>query len=257
MGDNASGSVSTSPLDSHSCPAPPPTDLSPTDFEQFKQQLSSGCGYSQHMPANMDNGAGTARLLSRSDWGARLPKSVEHFEGPAPYVIIHHSYMPGVCFSTPECMKSMRDMQDFHQLERGWNDIGYSFGIGGDGMIYTGRGFNVIGAHAPKYNDKSVGIVLIGDWRTELPPKQMLDAAKNLIAFGVYKGYIDPTYKLLGHRQVRDTECPGGRLFEEISSWPHFTKLNTTEATTTQAPVEPHVHPQPPIAKSQPAAPKA
>lgn len=39
-----------------------------------------------------------------------------------------------------------------------------SFAIGGDGQIYEGRGFNVIGAHAPKYNDKSVGICLIGDW---------------------------------------------------------------------------------------------
>lgn len=58
-------------------------------------------------------------------------------------------------------------MQDYHQLQRGWNDIGYSFAIGGDGMIYVGRGFNVIGAHAPKYNDRSVGICMIGDWRSE------------------------------------------------------------------------------------------
>ncbi|XP_070143274.1 peptidoglycan-recognition protein LB isoform X2 [Drosophila kikkawai] len=217
--------------------------------------LLSMMGYSQHMQqANLGDGVATARLISRSDWGARLPKSVEHFQGPAPYVIIHHSYMPPVCYTTVDCMKSMRDMQDFHQLERGWNDIGYSFGIGGDGMIYTGRGFNVIGAHAPKYNDRSVGIVLIGDWRTELPPKQMLDAAKNLIAFGVFKGYIDPAYKLLGHKQVRDTECPGGRLFAEISTWPHFTYLNTTEGTSTPTPVEPHAHAQP---APPPAAPQA
>lgn len=55
-------------------------------------------------------------------------------------------------------------MQDMHQLKNGWNDIGYSFAIGGDGRIYHGRGFNVIGAHAPRYNDKSIGICLIGDW---------------------------------------------------------------------------------------------
>ncbi|KRK03437.1 peptidoglycan-recognition protein LB isoform X1 [Drosophila yakuba] len=255
MGDKVSGSVSTSSLTS------PAILMDSEHWEQ--QQLATSCGYSQHMQqANLGDGVATARLLSRSDWGARLPKSVDHFQGPAPYVIIHHSYMPGVCYSTPECMKSMRDMQDFHQLERGWNDIGYSFGIGGDGMIYTGRGFNVVGAHAPKYNDKSVGIVLIGDWRTELPPKQMLDAARNLISFGVFKGYIDPAYKLLGHRQVRDTECPGGRLFAEISSWPHFTHLSETEGvvSSTAAPVEPHVHPkaatQTPLAQSPPAAPK-
>ena len=56
----------------------------------------------------------------------------------------------------------------------------------------------------------------------ELPPPQMLKAAKELIAFGVAKGYIHSEYKLMGHRQVRDTECPGGRLFDEISTWDHF-----------------------------------
>ncbi|XP_026850855.1 peptidoglycan-recognition protein LB isoform X3 [Drosophila persimilis] len=243
MGDNKSGSTSL-----------PGADIElQKEFEQ--QQLATICGYTQHMQQPEPSSLGVeggARLLSRADWGARMPKSVEHFEGPAPYVIIHHSYMPAACFSTPDCMKSMRDMQDFHQLERGWNDIGYSFGIGGDGMIYTGRGFNVIGAHAPKYNDKSVGIVLIGDWRTELPPKQMLDAARNLIAFGVFKGYIDPAYKLLGHKQVRETECPGGRLFQEISTWPHFNNGIRFNATTEQPP-QGQAQPQ---AKALPVVPK-
>ncbi|XP_053958589.1 peptidoglycan-recognition protein LB isoform X1 [Anastrepha ludens] len=164
----------------------------------------------------------TTLLIPRSEWGARPPKLVENFPRPAPYVIIHHSYMPSACYTPADCREAMRSMQDYHQLQRGWNDIGYSFAIGGDGMIYAGRGFNVVGAHAPKYNDKSVGICMIGDWRTELPPPQMLKAVKSLIEFGVANNYIDPQYKLLGHRQVRDTECPGTRLFDEISSWPHF-----------------------------------
>ncbi|XP_036322481.1 peptidoglycan-recognition protein LB-like [Rhagoletis pomonella] len=175
-------------------------------------------GFGQEMPATRT----TTHMVSRADWGARPSTLVEHFNGPAPYVIIHHSYMPSACYTSGDCIKAMRSMQDFHQQTRGWNDIGYSFAIGGDGLIYVGRGFNVIGAHAPKYNDKSVGIVLIGDWRTELPPPQMLEATKSLIEFGVEKGYIHPQYKLLGHKQVRDTECPGARLFDEISSWPHF-----------------------------------
>ena len=61
----------------------------------------------------------------------------------------------------------MRKMQDMHQLQNKWNDIGYSFAIGGDGEIYHGRGYNVIGAHAPRYNDKSIGICLIGDWTSK------------------------------------------------------------------------------------------
>lgn len=42
-----------------------------------------------------------------------------------------------------------------------------SFGIGGDGRIYEGRGFDVEGAHAPRYNNRSIGICVIGDWRGE------------------------------------------------------------------------------------------
>jgi hypothetical protein len=93
---------------------------------------------------------------------------VEKFSGQIPFVIIHHSYRPVVAFDADGCEKAMRDMQDFHQLTRGWNDIGYSFAVCGDGRIYRGRGYNVIGAHAPRYNDKSIGICLIGDWRSEI-----------------------------------------------------------------------------------------
>lgn len=50
----------------------------------------------------------------------------------------------------------------------------------------------------------------------------MLAAVKAFISFSVENGYLAANYKLLGHRQVRDTECPGQRLFEEISTWNHF-----------------------------------
>lgn len=56
----------------------------------------------------------------------------------------------------------------------------------------------------------------------ELPPQKMLDAVKNLIALGIENGHIEKNYTLIGHRQVRNTECPGTRLFEEISKWQHF-----------------------------------
>ena len=34
--------------------------------------------------------------------------------------------------------------------------------------------------------------------------------------------YVRQNYTLLGHRDTRDTECPGDALFEEISAWPQF-----------------------------------
>lgn len=50
----------------------------------------------------------------------------------------------------------------------------------------------------------------------------MLQAVQKLIQSGVEEGYIAKNYTLLGHRQVRDTECPGQKLFDEIKTWPHF-----------------------------------
>lgn len=67
-----------------------------------------------------------------------------------------------------------------------------SFGIGGDGQIYEGRGFGVVGAHAPRFNDKSIGICMIGDWRSECStmrdrsfdrPDIFIGIAESLIVF--------------------------------------------------------------------------
>lgn len=60
----------------------------------------------------------------------------------------------------------------------------------------------------------------------ELPPAPMLEAVHRLIEFGVANGNVQKNYTLIGHRQVRDTECPGDRLFKEIRTWPHFALIN-------------------------------
>lgn len=56
----------------------------------------------------------------------------------------------------------------------------------------------------------------------ELPPTSQLKVIKQLIDYGVQNGKIHPEYILLGHRQVRDTACPGNALFNEIKTWPHW-----------------------------------
>ncbi|XP_045468915.1 peptidoglycan-recognition protein LB isoform X3 [Harmonia axyridis] len=161
-------------------------------------------------------------IVTRDEWQARPPKLVEPMPNPVPYVIIHHSYQPAACYTPKACIKAMQSMQRFHQDDRGWNDIGYSFGVGGDNRAYTGRGWSAVGAHSPHYNNRSIGICVIGDWTEKLPPTSQLQTIKELIDYGVQKGMIQPNYMLLGHRQVRDTECPGDALFNEIKTWPHW-----------------------------------
>lgn len=39
----------------------------------------------------------------------------------------------------------------------GWSDIGYNFVVGEDGLVYEGRGWSTVGAHAPNFNSNSIG----------------------------------------------------------------------------------------------------
>lgn len=55
----------------------------------------------------------------------------------------------------------------------------------------------------------------------------MLTATKALIQHSLAIGKLSTNYKLIGHRQVRETECPGQRLFEEISGWNNFSSKPT------------------------------
>uniref|UniRef100_A0A6M2E0X6 Peptidoglycan-recognition protein n=1 Tax=Xenopsylla cheopis TaxID=163159 RepID=A0A6M2E0X6_XENCH len=169
------------------------------------------------------NAASTCPIVTRAEWGAKPPTYVEHIPSALSHVIIHHSESPGPCGGAgqPTCASAMQSMQNYHQQNNGWCDIGYSFGVGGDGKIYEGRGWKVVGAHAPGYNFNSVGICLIGNYNSVLPSEAMLNAVKNLIACGVAEGHLRQDYVLLGHRQAIATTCPGDRLYQEISTWPH------------------------------------
>ncbi|XP_075983467.1 peptidoglycan-recognition protein LB-like isoform X2 [Anticarsia gemmatalis] len=169
-------------------------------------------------------------FVPRSQWHARGAKQTTPLRTPVPFVVIHHTYIPPACYDKEECCAAMRQMQCMHMDGRGWWDIGYNFAVGSDGAAYEGRGWETLGAHALHFNSVSIGITLIGDWRTEIPPARQLKTAKALIAAGVELGYIKPDYKLVGHRQVRATECPGQALFEEIQTWDHYSPFPNSVA---------------------------
>lgn len=173
--------------------------------------------------------ASCPQVVSRADWEAQPPVSTQLLSSlPAPYVVIHHTYIPGFCNSSQTCMTAMRSMQNYHQNTQHWPDIGYNFCIGGTAQVYEGRGWDIMGTHAPNYNSRSIGICFIGDYRAELPTTEMLAAAQSLIQCGVELNSISTDYKLLGHSQVRNTECPGTALLNEIKTWPHWDSLNKT-----------------------------
>ncbi|XP_055301526.1 peptidoglycan-recognition protein SC1a/b-like [Sitodiplosis mosellana] len=160
-------------------------------------------------------------IVSRKEWGANPPKFVKKVGKAVNFVIIHHTATPQ-CDTTEQCIASLSSIQKVHQNTNGWSDIGYNFIVGGDGKVYEGRGFNVIGGHASQFNAKSIGISLIGNWNDAVPGQNMLRATQEIIDFAVEEGHLASNYQLHGHRQVSQILCPGNALFNEIKDWPHF-----------------------------------
>uniref|UniRef100_A0A3B3ZP36 Uncharacterized protein n=2 Tax=Periophthalmus magnuspinnatus TaxID=409849 RepID=A0A3B3ZP36_9GOBI len=166
------------------------------------------------------------QIIPRCQWGAKphngtpIPLSL-----PLDQLFVHHTYTPSsACLSFSDCARDMRSMQRFHQEERGWADIGYSFVVGSDGYVYEGAGWNTVGRHTRGQNSVGYGVAFIGNYTAALPSRYSIDLLRHkLVQCAVDGGRLVSNFTLKGHRQaVSYTTCPGDALFSEISRWDNF-----------------------------------
>ena len=193
-------------------------------------------------------------INSRSDWNARDPKSTRAMHaGPAKYIFVHHTDGDS-CFSKEDCAEEVKTIQDFHMDPnwispiaslgpRNWDDIGYSFLIGGDGSVWEGRGYDVTGAHTEGCNMVGYGVAFLGtctkppeeNWSLNghnegCPTPEAKASFDKLIACMKSSGKLAPDYRLFGHKQSQDfkpdqqTECPGEYLYGQMKTWPRWCK---------------------------------
>ncbi|CAN9505955.1 unnamed protein product [Ophioblennius macclurei] len=164
-------------------------------------------------------------IINRCTWGAAPFRGTPTtLSLPLPYLFIHHTAQPSQpCLTLAQCAADMRAMQRFHQDDRGWSDIGYSFVAGSDGNIYEGRGWSWQGAHTYGYNAVGLGVSFIGDY-TATPPTEhaMALVREGLASCAVARGALRADYILKGHRQMGSTSCPGDTFYREIQGWDHY-----------------------------------
>lgn len=164
-------------------------------------------------------------IIPRCMWGAKpYIGTPTNLSLPLSFMYIHHTHSPSKpCLTFQECAADMRSMQRFHQEERGWDDIGYSFVAGSDGYIYEGRGWLRQGAHTLGHNSVGYGVSFIGDYAIGLPSQHSMGLVRDqLAACAVGGGRLVSDFVLQGHRQVVATSCPGDALYDEIRGWEHF-----------------------------------
>ncbi|XP_034480262.1 peptidoglycan-recognition protein LF-like [Drosophila innubila] len=163
------------------------------------------------------------QVISVDNWGGRQSKgNLTKVDLPVHRVIISHTGAEG-CESKDVCADRVRVLQNFVMDSWNWDHIGYNFLIGGDGLVYEGRGWDDQGAHTRGYNVDSIGISFIGTFIQIRPTEQQLHACQLLLEEGVRLKKLVPNYKLYGQRQLSPTESPGELLYGIIQKWPHWT----------------------------------
>ncbi|CAF2645489.1 unnamed protein product [Rotaria sp. Silwood2] len=103
-----------------------------------------------------------------------------------------------------DCIRNIKDLQDFQMDTLGWADIGFNFLIcnynDDQQQIYRGRGWINRGAHCRDYNYNSLGIGNIGNYAT----RKSLSTFKSLIKCGITKNAIVQNFILVGHDSSTD-----------------------------------------------------
>jgi peptidoglycan recognition protein len=157
------------------------------------------------------------KVISRKAWGAKPPRSArQKMTLPALGTYIHHTVTaskPGA----PQERAHMRYLQEI-AFGRGFADISYSFVIFPSGRVYRGRGWGVVGAHTEGSNSTTHAFSFVGNFESDRPTKDALEAAAALHRRGITLGHIKPTGFIKGHRDAPGaaTACPGKNLYAQV-----------------------------------------
>lgn len=160
-------------------------------------------------------------IVTRAQWGATAASTSVLPRRPAPFVVVHHT-AGAFCSNRAGCDAQMRNIQHFHRNTNGWADIGYNLCVGECGNAYMGRGWDRQGAHAPGYNNQSVGICIFGNFTSRQPNAAALTALQRTINCGVGMGHIASGHWVIGHQQASATACPGTALMNHVRGMPRF-----------------------------------
>lgn len=178
-----------------------------------------------------------ATILARSRWTSTPARGASFNWARIRGLVAHYPAAGrdiGVLSMEQEASR-LRGWRNYHVGGRGWADIGYNYGIGQSGRIYSLRG-NRAGAHATGHNSTTVGVLfIVGD------NEPLTDAAK--ASFRALRAHLRKKGAgagVWGHQQMRgaSTRCPGPYIMGSIRAG-ELTKGSTTPKPTPKPKPEP------------------
>lgn len=108
---------------------------------------------------------------------------------------------------------TVRDIDKMHRA-RGWKMVGYHWVIRRDGVVEQGRPEAMVGAHVGGHNTGKIGICCIGGLDRATGPNKGVDNRTPEQIASLIKLIRDclkryPGAKVVGHRDLAPTQCPG------------------------------------------------
>ncbi len=163
-------------------------------------------------------------VVERSDWcpAGNCPKIANPSLTGVSHLIVHHSAGTNIA---NDWAAIVRAIWDLHVNGNGWSDIGYNYLIDPEGVIYTGRGNDVLGAHFCARNSNTMGVCMIGNFQQAGPKEAALSSLVQLLTWKSHDRNLDPLGSALhassglnlmnisGHRDGCATACPGDQLY--------------------------------------------
>lgn len=116
--------------------------------------------------------------------------------GAVEYIVIHHTDSGDVPVET---------IDNWH-VNRGWSGVGYHYIVRKNGDVEKGRPDDKLGAHVQGHNHHSIGVVLTGNFMSDVPAGAQMDALDKLLVELKRK---HPKAKVVRHRDLQNTSCPG------------------------------------------------
>jgi hypothetical protein len=179
-------------------------------------------------------------VVTRTEWGAeRSSGGCKHrgtpAEGEVKASVVHHTVTTNR-YSRSEAKGIVLGICRFHRNGNGWDDIGYNALVDRFGRIYEGRdgglGQPIVGAHAQGFNSQTTGVASIGDHTNARATSEAKRAfvhflswkhahhgipakGKTTLVSGGGSANRYPAgkrvrkYRIMGHRSVGRTACPG------------------------------------------------
>lgn len=157
----------------------------------------------------------TFSLVRRSAFG--WGPSAAGYANPTKGLVVHYDGSDQGLASKPHsaCITYWKNTRKFHMgPERGWADIGYSFGVCPHGYAFEGRGLNKQQAAQPGGNSTWYSCTFMtGDH--ERPTSAQIDAFRALRAWLRSKGVAAA---ISYHGKFISTSCPGSVLRDLVTS---------------------------------------